>query len=183
MKNIIFVCVFFTATLFTFIGFSQNTDKKNKHEYVGVKKCTTCHKSPKQGKQNEKWLKSSHSKSFTNLTGKKGLAKAKKLGVKDPANSKKCLSCHAPEFDKKTQWGSKFKLEEGVQCESCHGPGSGYKKKKIMKDQKTAIANGLIIPDEKTCLGCHKKNNREHKGNFDFKKALEKIKHPVPKKK
>jgi nitrate reductase cytochrome c-type subunit len=172
------VLVILLALILAFNSFAG--DKK--HEYVGVKKCVTCHKSEKQGKQKDIWEKSKHSKTYIQLTSKEGLAKAKTLGIDDPTKSNKCLSCHAPEFDKKELWQKKFKLEQGVQCETCHGPGSAYKKKKIMQDNATAVANGLLIPDEKTCLNCHKKDNPEHKGTFDYKTSWEKIKHPVPKK-
>jgi len=173
--------LFTLILVFVFSIASIAGDKK--HEYVGVKKCVTCHKSKKQGEQKGIWEKSNHSKTFTQLTSKEGMAKAKALGVEDPTKSEKCLSCHAPEFDKKDLYQKKFKLEEGVQCESCHGPGSDYKKKKIMKDHDAAVANGMLVPDEKTCLTCHTKDNPEHKGTFDYKKASDKIKHPVPVKK
>jgi hypothetical protein len=139
-----------------------------------------CHKSEKQGKQKDIWENSNHSKTYTQLSSKEGMAKAKVLGVEDPTKDAKCLSCHAPEFDKKELWQKNFKLEDGVQCETCHGPGSEYKSKKIMEDREQAIANGMLVPDEKSCLTCHKKDNPEHKGTFDYKTAWEKIKHPVP---
>ena len=47
--------------------------------------------------------------------------------------------------------GKNFKINEGVQCETCHGAGSGYKTNSTMKDQAKAIAKGLIIPNEKLC--------------------------------
>lgn len=168
--------------LIVVIAFSGLAEDK-KYEYVGVKKCVTCHKSDKQGNQKDIWEKSNHSKTFTQLTSKEGLEKAKKLGVEDPAASEKCLKCHAPEFDKKDLWDKNFKLEDGVQCETCHGPGSEYKSKKIMKDHDAAVANGMLVPDEKTCLNCHKKDNPEHKGEFNYKEAWDKIKHPVPEEK
>ncbi len=176
-KTLIITCILIFVIAFT--GFAQ--DKK--YEYIGVKKCVTCHKSDKQGNQKGIWLNSNHSKSFTQLSSKESIAKAKVLGVDDPTKSEKCLTCHAPEFNKKDLWQAKFKLEEGVQCETCHGPGSAYKKKKIMKDHDQSVANGLLTPDEKTCLTCHKKDNPEHKGTFNYKEALDKIKHPVPEKK
>jgi hypothetical protein len=49
-----------------------------------------------------------------------------------------------------------------------------------MKDHDQSVANGLLTPDEKTCLTCHKKDNPEHKGTFNYKEARDKIKHPVP---
>ena len=168
-----------TLILILVIAFSGIADDK-KYEYIGVKKCATCHKSKKQGEQKAIWEKSNHSNAFKQLTSKEGLAKAKTLGIEDPTKSDKCLSCHAPQFDKKDLWQKKFKLEEGVQCETCHGAGSAYKKKKIMQDHAKAVANGMLEADEKTCLTCHVKDNPEHKGTFDYKKAWDKIKHPVP---
>ncbi len=43
----------------------------------------------------------------------------------------------------------------GVQCEACHGAGNDFKKMSIMKDRDAAIANGLVIPTQATCDGCH----------------------------
>jgi len=51
-----------------------------------------------------------------------------------------------------------------------------------MQDHATAVANGLLELDEKSCLTCHIKDNPEHKGTFDYKTAWDKIKHPVPEK-
>ena len=176
MSKKLFLLTLILVFVVAFSGIAQ--DKKSK--YVGVKKCVTCHKSEKQGKQKDIWKKSNHSKAYTQLTSKEGLAKAKAMGIEDPTKSEKCLSCHAPEFDKKDLWQKNFKIEEGIQCETCHGAGSAYKKKKIMQDHAKAVANGLLETDEKTCLNCHKKDNQEHKGTFDYKKAWDKIKHPVP---
>ena len=57
-----------------------------------------------------------------------------------------CLKCHAT--------GASADMP-GVQCESCHGPGSDYKSMKVMKDHEASLAAGLVIPDEATCLTCH----------------------------
>jgi len=73
-------------------------------------------------------------------------------------------------------------MEEGVSCESCHGPGSEYKKMSIMKDREKAIANGLIIPEEKVCLVCHNEKNPFFKP-FDYKERVTRVQHPIPGKK
>jgi len=50
-----------------------------------------------------------------------------------------------------------------------------------MKDQKAAVAAGMIIPDEKTCKTCHQDKIAGHDGKFTtFDKEFAKIKHPVP---
>ena len=71
----------------------------------------------------------------------------------------------------------------GVQCEACHGPGSEYKSMSIMKDREKAMANGLLIPDEKTCFKCHNENVPEEfrsKEPFDFEKMKAKGIHAMP---
>jgi hypothetical protein len=54
----------------------------------------------------------------------------------------------------------------GVQCEACHGAGNDYKKVSIMKDRDASIANGLIIPTQETCDGCHTGEDHSKKGVF-----------------
>ena len=49
----------------------------------------------------------------------------------------------------------KIAVEEGVVCESCHGPGKGYKSKKIMSDREKSIEGGMIYPATKSCVLCH----------------------------
>jgi hypothetical protein len=81
--------------------------------------------------------------------------------------------------------GKKYKVEDGVGCESCHGPGGDYYKKKVMKaiysGKQDGKALGLIEPDEKTCKKCHNEESPSYKP-FDFKKRVKEIAHPVPKK-
>ncbi len=77
------------------------------------------------------------------------------------------MACHS------TGTTAKGERLTGVQCEVCHGPGSDYKKMSIMKDREQAVANGLLIPDEKTCLACHNENVPEEfrsKEKFDYEK-------------
>ena len=66
----------------------------------------------------------------------------------DPAyDAAKCTKCHATNNDE---------AMAGVQCEACHGGGADFKKMSIMKDREAAVANGLVIPTQATCDGCHK---------------------------
>ena len=48
-----------------------------------------------------------------------------------------------------------IQVEIGVGCEGCHGPGADFQKMSIMKDRDAAVANGLVIPSQATCDGCH----------------------------
>ncbi len=153
------------------------------HKYIGVKKCKTCHKKAKQGEQYKIWSEGPHAKALETLSSEKALKYAKENGIANPAEEPKCLKCHSTfgSVDKSLH-AKTLTLEEGVSCESCHGPGSDYKKKKIMKDQELSVKNGLIIPDEKTCIKCHTEENNDFYEPFDFEERKKEIAHPKPKK-
>jgi len=63
-----------------------------------------------------------------------------------------------------------------VHCESCHGPGSAFKKKSIMEDINKAMASGLIKPTEETCKQCHNKKCSSFQG-FKYSEYVKKIDH------
>jgi hypothetical protein len=143
--------------------------------YVGAVKCKTCHKSSKRGNQYQAWLDSRHNKSYAVLSSLSACEEAKKAKLTTPPNeSPECLKCHSPLHEKAPDL-----VVEGVTCEVCHGPGSAYKKIKIMKDRNAAVKKGLVVyasqdAIKEKCITCH---TGEH---FNFLESLDKIKHPVP---
>lgn len=151
--------------------------------YVGVKTCAMCHKSEKQGKQLSIWENSKHSKAYETLLTEEADKIAKEKGFETKAvETEACLKCHATGYNiDASLLGKKFKVEDGVQCETCHGPGSDYKSKKIMKDKELAVAKGLILYEnpEKLCITCHN-DESPIKAEFNFTERWEKIKHTVP---
>jgi hypothetical protein len=152
------------------------------HEFVGVKKCSICHKTPAQGEQFPKWQASGHSKAFEILGTPAAKEMAQKLNMGDPQKSGKCLKCHSTAYDHtEAQVTQAIPVEEGVSCESCHGAGKDYGKLSVMKDVEAAKAAGLQIPDEKTCHKCHNPENPFDKP-FNYQERFEKIKHSIPKK-
>ena len=175
MKNKILaigMIIIFSFALLSYAG--------DKPEYVGASKCKSCHNADKYGGQYKKWQKEKHSQAYESLKSDNAKKKAEAMGVKEPLKDEKCLTCHTTAAGKKNL-NKSYKIEEGVGCESCHGPGSLYKKSKVMKDQKAAIAAGMIIPDEKTCKTCHQDKTKGHDGKFTtLKKEYAKIAHPVP---
>jgi hypothetical protein len=153
----------------------------SENKYVGVKTCAPCHKAEKGGNQFGVWQKSKHAEAFTSLKSPEAEKVAKAKGLKTAAaESPECLQCHtitgdAAKFDKT------FDAKDGVQCEACHGAGSGYKTMATMKDKAKAIAAGLVeFKDEAAieakCKTCHNDKSPTFKG-FNFKESWPKIKH------
>jgi len=173
-------------TLFSVVLiFSSTVSAQNK--FVGVKTCSMCHKSEKQGKQFDIWKNSEHSKAFQTLTTNKADEIAKAKGLKNPAaESPECLECHVIGFGVDEKLLDKnFNYKDGVQCETCHGAGSAYKIISVMKDKKKSIDAGLrefkdTAAIEEFCKTCHNKRSPAYK-EFKFKESWDKIKHYVPK--
>jgi hypothetical protein len=153
------------------------------YTYVGAETCGMCHKSEKQGNQFSVWQNSAHAKAFETLQTDTANQIAKAKGLTEPAaKSWKCLKCHVTGYNlDATMLGKKFKIEDGVQCETCHGPGSAYKDMKIMKDKDLAVKNGLILHDniEEFCVSCHNSESPTFV-KFDFNEYWDKIKHSIP---
>lgn len=150
-------------------------------KYVGVKKCQVCHTTPEIGDQYGIWKSSKHSKSYDTLLTEESKRIAKERGLKVPPHeAPECLECHVTAYGLDTlQFNSPLVKEHGIQCESCHGPGSEYKKIGIMLDREKSLANGLIIPTEKTCVQCHNERSPKYKP-FKFDDFIKKIEHKVP---
>ncbi|MBI5685181.1 MAG: cytochrome C554 [Verrucomicrobia bacterium] len=163
--------------------------------YVGMKICGMCHKKEGGGNQLGKWQASPHAKAFELLGTAEAKAAGAKVGVTDPQKSGKCLKCHSTAYHfTETVQTDKFTPEEGVGCESCHGPGKNYKSRSVMQNRQEAIAGGMIYPATKSCAQCHNESSPTWKADryttkdgkkvgFDAEQAYEKIKHPVPAKK
>jgi len=80
-----------------------------------------------------------------------------------------------------------FKVEMGVQCETCHGPGEDHMKARFAAaasdDPNAAVEPGEIIstPTEEVCVKCHNSESPTFKA-FCFNNMMQKIAHPNPKK-
>ena len=156
-------------------------------QYVGAKKCKTCHKKELIGNQYGAWEETKHSQAFATLKGEKALEIAKKKGLAGPPHeAEECLKCHMTGYGEDPSKFAKEPLspKDGVQCESCHGPGSLYKKKKTMSDHDKSVAAGLWEPgkDDKICTSCHNEESPSWDASegFDFEKRKEEIAHAIP---
>ena len=157
LRKLIFLCmaIFVCTTL-------SGQDFK----YIGAAKCKMCHNKPDKGAQYLKWSEAPHANAMKSLNAEE---------AKDP----KCLKCHSTVGHIDASLIATIKAEEGVSCESCHGPGSAYKGISTMKSREQSVAKGLIIPDEKLCRTCHNEESPDFKG-FDYAEYSAKIAHPNP---
>ena len=177
MKHYLLVSSF-AAAIFATAAFAADRDASN---YVGVKTCGICHKKDESGNQLAKWQESPHAKAFEALASDKAKEVAKAKGIDDPQKSGKCMKCHSTAYNwTEAPVTEKIKPEDGVTCESCHGPGKKYMAKSTMEDRDKAIAAGLIYPATQSCKLCHNEESPTFKP-FDEKAMVEKIAHPDPK--
>lgn len=164
--NIQSILIALAVTLFAAAwGVYPVFSQKMKYSYVGAKECKVCHGADAIGNQYKIWEGSPHAKAYRNLRTEKARQIGEAVGVKEPYSDKACLKCHT------TGGGQDPKLaEEGVGCEACHGPASGYGDitnhaaygDKI-KDYQKAVTFGMyrtlglegIKLREKMCKRCH----------------------------
>lgn len=126
---------FFTAALIA----ADSTEAANL-EYVGAKKCRICHMDIY-----ESWKISKHAKAMSLLNDEQRTDAA-------------CERCHS------TGKMADGTLINNVECEACHGPGSEYRKMRVMKNLDKAVQLGLIVNDESVCVGCHNEASPTFKG-------------------
>ena len=118
------------------------------NRYLGEETCKRCH-----GDIYTKVAEMGHAKAYA------GLARTNSEGLSD------CLPCHTTGFGAPTGFASASSMPDlkNVQCESCHGMGTGHKRDGTY---------GVVA--EKTCLVCHTK---ERSPDFSYKTYLRKIAH------
>jgi hypothetical protein len=168
-------------------------------EYLGVAGCD-CHAEEDLGRQVARWAGSHHARTYLLLeTGYPervdprsrhlvflGYGKAVKQEAERLGQDQNCLECHGTGFGKEEIWSETFHVEDGVQCEACHGPGRVHVALLREEIDATALEEDITmkIPEEQDCLKCHREKpshavvpNRPEA--FDFQASLKKIAHPM----
>jgi nitrate reductase cytochrome c-type subunit len=140
-------------------------------KYTGSGSCasTSCHGSVLPHSENDvlqneysTWIvKDKHSKAYNALTGTIGERIATILNLGKAENAPRCLACHSlnpPPADR----ARSFDLSEGVSCETCHGPASGWLGPHTERGftYEKSVALGMYDVRDLTkrterCLGCH----------------------------
>ncbi len=182
LKKLALLIVFFAVPAM----FAQGTDAT--HEFVGAKTCGMCHHSAKQGEQLSIWEGSAHAKAYETLKTAEADKIAKDKGFTTKAvETEACLKCHVSGHGVDASLiGKKFKVEDGVQCETCHGAGGDYKSLKVMKDEKSAVEKGLRVfktaeDREALCKECHNSESPTFDAaKANFTEMWAKIKHDIP---
>lgn len=182
------------VALFTAVGVAQAQS-----DYIGNDQCKVCHNKKPEGAQWSVWKEMNHANALNALMSDEAKKVAEEKGLpKPPHESPECLKCHVTGYDvEKMAAPAKIKHEDGVQCETCHGPGSAHVTdgREVMFKKKTAaeidwMAN-LKKVEEALCRECHNEEsptwNPEKytledgsKAGFDFEQAKAKIAHPNP---
>ena len=140
--------------------------------YVGVASCggTTCHgRSEGDGpvvRQDEIMLwqdpssaAGAHSRAYAVLREPRSQMIAQRLGIGEAHNAPMCLGCHATPGGSR---GPRFQISDGVGCESCHGPASGWLSSHYAVGGTHAnnVSRGLVPLESPraragVCLDCH----------------------------
>lgn len=153
---------------------AQNETPKT---YLGVASCasSSCHggTTPRAGatidhNEYNVWFRhDAHSKAYTTLLSEESKIIGKHLGITNPEKDNTCLQCHSTNVPKDIQ-GKKFRISDGVGCESCHGPSSSYIRSHAAKDRsyEDNIKDGLTDLNSlenraSVCLSCHLGNDQQ----------------------
>jgi len=154
--------------------------------YVGARACAKCHEGKDAGNQYSHWLMTAHSKAWASLATGEAKAMARLSGIPDePEKAPVCLGCHATAADSESwERDAGFRLEDGVQCEKCHGPGSEYMDKAVMRNPEAARRAGLRKFTKRDCAVCHYVKGSHvavhRKPPLDVDKAWEVLAHRKP---
>jgi hypothetical protein len=142
--------------------------------YVGVATCggTTCHgRTEADGKivrqdelsiwQDESSPSGAHSRAWRVLGNDRSRLIAQNLGIGEATSAPMCLGCHATPAQSGGR-GARFLLSDGVGCESCHGPASGWLSSHyaVGSSHASNVSRGLVPLENPRaraaqCLDCH----------------------------
>ena len=166
-------------TLALMVLFAGSALMAQNFKYIGASKCKMCHMKPDQGDQYNVWLKGPHAGAMKTLASDEAKKIATDRGIADPTTDPACTKCHATVASVDAKLIATATMDEGVSCESCHGPGSMYKGASVMKNRELALSKGMILPTAEVCKSCHNEESPTYKP-FNYDEMAAKIAHPDP---
>lgn len=165
-------------------------------KFIGAAKCKLCHSDAHTGDQFGKWKESKHSHAFERLAAPEALKVGKEKGVDEPQKSERCVKCHVTGYGLPPERFAKgFPANDGVQCESCHGPGERHVKARMAaaaqapETPKGAVPVRVELPEGEvvsappvtTCTTCHNADSPTFKP-FCYKHRIREVGHDDPRK-
>jgi hypothetical protein len=101
-----------------------------------------------------------HARAADALSGAVSQRMGHLLGIAQPEHASKCLACHALEVPPSAR--ARTFTEEGVSCEACHGPATGWLGYHVTKDARhdESVRRGMydtkdVVKRTERCLTCH----------------------------
>jgi hypothetical protein len=188
--------VFSGVALLTALGglFAAGSEPKRsfsaENKYIGAEKCKSCHGAAESGDQYSHWKEMDHAKAYEALASEEAKKIAAEKGIADPQKSDDCVKCHVTAFGvPEAEIKKGFDRAQGVQCETCHGPGEKHMKARFAEAAKGAAqgyveipADEIIVaPAQDKCLECHNAESPTFK-RFCYHEFMAKVRHVNPKK-
>jgi hypothetical protein len=170
-----------------FLGTACSWGGEDAKKYVGSDKCKNCHSAAVKGAPYDCWAKTKHAQAYQTLASEEAKKAGAAKNINNPQQNDACLRCHVTAFGVPAdQKGKKFDQTQGVQCESCHGPGSKHVEARLAAEEGDPskviqVGAGEIIhqPTQATCKTCHNPESPSYKP-FCFKKYAKLIAHLDP---
>jgi hypothetical protein len=180
-------------------GWSGEDPAPGEPKYAGAEVCATCHAQSRLGEQFQAWTGSMHARSYLVLaTGYPEMIDRQARGMVDVGHGRAiaaeaerlgadtdCLHCHATgsEVDESDREPT-FHVEDGVQCEACHGPGSAHAAAmgSLVEGQETPPEARLRRMSLDDCVRCHRHKPSHavlERKPFEPAAAWKKIAHPL----
>ena len=189
---------FIASVLAVFVLAPVFSGENENGRYAGAIVCKSCHGPGQDRDPFTVWSVSKHSRTWVQLgTGyvemidpdARGLVpegfggsiqkEANRLGVDE-----NCMLCHTTaEGTPEALKNESFHIEDGVQCEACHGPGRAHVLwmeefgRDVLRQETAHMRVGTIDDCEKTCHRPKPTHEPFIGTHFDVEKAWSKIKH------
>src|SRR3954470_10133949 len=101
-----------------------------------------------------------HARAADALSGAVSQRMGHLLGIAQPEHASKCLACHALEVPPSAR--ARTFTEDGVSCEACHGPATGWLGYHVTKDARhdESVRRGMydtkdVVKRTERCRTCH----------------------------
>ena len=143
----------FMAALGLMLGLAVHfaDDRPVLYTYTGADDCQGCHASTAAGEIFQAWKQSPHASARDILNSEQ----AQQYLTANNLEQTACLKCHTTLGRTGLNEREQKINAEGVSCERCHGPGSGYSQSAIMKDRESFMQHGGSPGSLENCYTCH----------------------------